>query len=66
MCRHYGTFEESLATVDKLARAKEKVQMKDTINAYFAFARKETKSFLLESVWVDLNFTSMAKAIVTE
>ena len=46
--------------------AKEKVQMKDTINVYFALARKETKSFLLESVWVDLNFTSMAKTIVTE
>ena len=67
MCRHYGTFkdsrEELVVKVDTLGTEAE-VQMEDTVNAHLA--RMEIRSRQQEEVWVEDNFTSIAKTIVSE
>ena len=67
MCRHYGTFkdnrEELLMKVNTLGTEAE-VQMEDTVNVHLA--RMEIRSRQQESVWVEDNFTSIAKTIVSE
>ena len=67
MCRHYGTFkdvrEELLMKVDTLG-AEAEVQMEDTVNAHLA--RIEIGSRQQEEVWVEDNFTSIAKTIISE
>jgi hypothetical protein len=65
MCRHYGTFkrEEMLMKVDKLG-AEAQGQMEDIVNAHLA--RIEFGSRQQEEVWVEGNFTSIAKTIVSE
>jgi hypothetical protein len=67
MCRHYGTFndvrEELLVKVDTVGTEAE-VQMEDTVNAHLA--RMETRSRQQEAVWVEDNFTSIAKTIISE
>ena len=67
MCRLYGTFkdvrEDLLAKVHTLG-AEAKVQMEDTIDAHLV--RIGIGSFQQEEVWVEDNFTSIAKTIVSE
>ena len=67
MCRHYGKFkddrEELLMKVQTLG-AEAKVEMKDTVNAHLA--RMEIRSRQDEEVWVEDNFTTIAKTIVSE
>jgi hypothetical protein len=67
MCRHYGTFkdvrEELLAKVSALG-GKAKVQMENTVKAHLV--RIEIGSLQHEKVWVEDNFTSIAKTIVSE
>ena len=66
MCRHYGTFkdvrEELLMKVDTLG-TEAKVQMEVTVNAHLT--RMEIRSHQ-EAVWIEDNFTSIAKTIVSE
>jgi len=67
MCRHYGTFkdvrEELLMKVDTLG-TEAKMQMEVTVNAHLK--RMEIRSRQQEAVWVEDNFTSIAKTIVSE
>jgi len=67
MCRHYGTFkdirEDLLAKVNTLGD-EAKAQIKDTAVAYLV--RKGIESLKQEKVWLEGNFTSIAKTIVSE
>ena len=65
MCRHYGTFKrkEMLIKVENF-EAEAQGQMEDTVNAHLA--RIEFGARQQEEVWVQGNFTCIAKTIISE